>query len=121
MQLADDEPESSQILRLLLRDGIISHEKSTATPLLGGIASDIFLVQDADRRFVVKRALQKMKVQDLWLADVSRNHTEYEYLRYVGAILPGAVPAVLAQGDGYFTMEYLGSEFRNWKEMLHRG
>ena len=33
------------------------------TPLAGGVSSDIYLPQTAGRRFVVKRALQKLKVK----------------------------------------------------------
>src|ERR1700722_20093730 len=108
--------ESSPIVELLRTERLIFSEKALATTLIGGEASDIFLIVDGDRRFVVKQALHRMKVQDLWQADVTRNRTEYEYLRYVGRILPGSVPAVSALGDGYFTMEYLGEGLRNWKQ-----
>ena len=112
---------SSAILQMLRSDGIIHNDKVLATPLRGGVASDVFLIQDGDRQFVAKQALPRMKVQDLWEVDVSRNRTEYEYLSYVGRILPGSVPAVFDLGDGYFTMEYLDEGFRNWKQMLLAG
>jgi aminoglycoside phosphotransferase (APT) family kinase protein len=109
------------ILDRLRADGQVSSKDAQAIPLTGGVSSDVFLVEDGERQFVVKRALAKLKVKDLWQADVSRNRSEYEYLNYVGRILPNAVPRVFAVGDGYFTMEYLGDGFINWKQMLLAG
>jgi Ser/Thr protein kinase RdoA (MazF antagonist) len=39
----------------------------------------------------------------------------------VGRILPEAVPKVFVAADDYFTMEYLGEGFVNWKQMLLAG
>lgn len=85
------------------------------------MSSDVFLIEDEGKRFVVKRALPQLKVKDQWQADTSRNHVEYEFLQYLSRILPGAVPAVFAVGPDYFAMEYLGSEYRNWKELMLGG
>ena len=81
----------------------------------------MFLIEDEGKHFVVKQALPQLKVRDHWQADPARNHVEYEFLRYLGRIVPDAVPAVFAVGADYFTMEYLGPEFRNWKELLLSG
>lgn len=113
--------DSLPILKLLRADGIVSGTNARATPLTGGVSSDVFLVEDGEKKFVVKQALAKLKVQDLWQADTSRNRNEYEYLEYVGGILPDCVPKVFAAGDGYFTMEYLGAGFANWKQLLLEG
>ncbi|MEM7010728.1 MAG: phosphotransferase [Verrucomicrobiota bacterium] len=106
----------------LLEDGVIS-SKATLTPLVGGVSSDIFRVDDGDRVFVVKRALAQLKVADEWHADLSRNQFEVAYLNVVGEILPDVVPKVLSHNPdrGYFTMEHLGDGFRNWKTMLLTG
>ena len=114
-------PDSLPILALLRAHGDVRSPNASAIPLTGGVSSDVFLVHDGDRQFVVKQALPKLRVHDLWQADISRNRTEYEYLRYVGGILPDAVPKVYAAGDGYFTMEYLGEGFVNWKQMMLNG
>ena len=109
---------------LLQRKLIVSRE-ATITPLSGGVSSDIFLVEDAalpgpDNRFVLKMALPKLRVKDDWFADVSRNRYEQDYIDYVGAFLPDAVPRILhrAPEHGFFTMEFLGGEFANWKSLL---
>ncbi len=111
----------SPILELLRADGHLHSQTARAVPLTGGVSSDVFLIEDGERQFVVKQALPQMKVQALWQADISRNRTEFEYLKYVGRVLPEAVPRVFAAGDGYFTMEYLGEGFENWKQMLLAG
>jgi aminoglycoside phosphotransferase (APT) family kinase protein len=91
--------------------------------LTGGVSSEIYRVDDGVETFVVKRALAKLRVSEDWSADVGRNRFEQSYLSYVGQFLPAAVPRVRqARPDhGYFTMEYLGPEFSNWKQLLMSG
>lgn len=94
-----------------------------ARPLPGGVSSDIVLVENARRRFVVKSALGKLKVSDDWFADVSRNGVEQDYFGYAAGIIPDSVPRILG-GDpagGWFAMEYLGDELENWKTVLLAG
>ena len=97
---------SDDFLQLLVRDGVVSDPRARLTPMAGGVSSDIYRVDDGDDTFVVKRALSRLRVQDEWLVDVSRNRYEHEYLRYVGRILPDAVPAIRCVDDdhGYFAM-----------------
>src|SRR5262249_27154676 len=111
------------LLQSLRKDGMVSCEQATATPLAGGVSSEIYLIQDGDRSFVVKRALAKLKVADDWRSDPARNRYEQRYLRYVGSLLPGAVPRILFAREelGYFGMEYLGEGFVNWKTALLEG
>jgi len=109
------------ILDQLRRDGHINSADARATPLSGGVSSDIYLVEDGPAKWVVKRALEKLKVQEDWFADISRNRYEQEYMNYVGEILPEAVPRVVFAGSGYFAMEYLGEGYANWKQMMLDG
>ena len=109
-----------RILDLLRRDAVVS-EKAIIKPLSGGISSDVFLIEDGERRLVVKQALPCLKVEDHWPADTSRNRNEYEFLRDLGRVLPAAAPRVFAVGKDYFAMEYLGPEYENWKALLLRG
>lgn len=92
--------------------------------LPGGVSSDIFKVEAGGRVFVVKRALSRLRVADEWLAPVSRNRHEADWLETVGRILPEAVPKVLARDDeaGLFALEYLDpARFPVWKERLRDG
>lgn len=108
------------ILHLLRRDGLVSGA-ARCSPLSGGVSSDVFLIEDEGKRVVVKQALPCLKVRDYWPADTSRNRVEYEFLKYLKRLIPGAAPQVVAAGADYFAMEYLGPEYANWKELLLRG
>jgi len=111
----------NNILDQLKRDGHIRSADARVTPLTGGVSSDIYLVEDGSTKWVVKRALEKLNVQEDWFADISRNRFELEYLNYVGALLPQAVPRVMFAGEGYFAMEYLDEGYVNWKQMMLDG
>ncbi|MGH7953183.1 MAG: phosphotransferase family protein, partial [Limisphaerales bacterium] len=74
---------SETFLELLRRDGVVRTPAAQLTPLSGGVSCEIYLVEDGSDRFVVKRALPKLKVKVEWFADVKRNRHEWEYIRYV--------------------------------------
>lgn len=108
---------------LLLRElGLTTSASPKLTPLTGGVSCEIYLVEDGGRRFVVKRALAKLKVAADWFADVSRNHTEQACLRYIAGFRPDAVPAILFSDEkhGLFAMEFLDG-FANWKTDMLAG
>jgi len=93
-------------------------------PLTGGVASDIWLVRAPDRPFVVKRALEKLRVAADWRAPVSRNASEVGWFQEAAVGAPGAVPKILAHspGHGFFVMEYLPPETHPvWKRALLDG
>ncbi|MBE7539118.1 MAG: phosphotransferase [Opitutaceae bacterium] len=113
-------------------DSLIAHLRAagtvTAGPvrvrgLEGGVSSEIALVEDGDRRLVVKRALPRLKVSAEWLADTGRNRTEWDYFDYAARVVPESVPRILAgnREEGWFAMEYFGDGFRTWKQMLLAG
>ena len=64
---------------------------------------------------VVKRALPKLKVESDWFADVTRNETEWRFMKHVAKTNPSSVPEIISTGKDYFAMEYMGEEFANWK------
>lgn len=107
----------------LIGKGLLHSQDVKFTPLSGGVSCEILLVDDGKARFVVKRALEKLKVKDDWFADVKRNITEQEYLRYVGEFLPAAVPKILyADKEKYFfCMEMIEGGLMNWKSRLLQG
>jgi aminoglycoside phosphotransferase (APT) family kinase protein len=92
--------------------------------LPGGVSSDIYRVKTPLATFCVKRALPKLKVAADWRAPVGRNRHEVEWMRTAGAIVPGAVPRILAEDPeaGAFAMEWLPPErYPVWKEQLRLG
>lgn len=107
---------------LLLERGFITSADATLTPLTGGVSSEIVLVEEGDTRFVIKRALEKLKVAADWFADTSRNHSEQAYIRYVGEFRPDAMPEILRSDAeaGLFSMEFLDG-FSNWKSDMLQG
>ena len=115
--------ERGALRELLQRDGVVHTPNAQLTPLGGGVSCEIYLVEDGRERFVVKRALPKLKVKADWFADINRNRHEWEYIRYVSKFLPDAVPALkyCSGTDNYFAMEHLNGSYSNWKQMLLAG
>src|SRR5690348_12582382 len=115
--------EPDAFLALLRRDGVVRAPDTRLTPLSGGVSCEIYLVEDGGQRFVVKRALAKLKVKGDWFADVGRNRHEWEYIRYVARFLPSAVPELrqCSAAGNYFAMEHLNGSFQNWKQLLLAG
>ena len=95
-----------------------------ATPLAGGVSSDIWLLETEQRRFCVKRALPKLKVAQDWFAPLDRNRYEHHWYQLAHQIVPGSAPQVLAADDAalLFAMEYLDPEQHLlWKTELLEG
>jgi aminoglycoside phosphotransferase (APT) family kinase protein len=111
------------LLDALRAAGLLAGEAVRATPLGGGVSSEILLVEDCARRFVVKRALPKLRVRDDWFADVGRNRAEQDFFAYAAPVIPGAVPRILHadRAGGWFAMDYLGDGLVNWKAELLAG
>jgi hypothetical protein len=106
--------------RGLLADG----EPVTLTALAGGVSCDLWKVETPARTICVKLALARLKVAGEWLAPMSRNRVECDWLRYAAPICPGQVPVVLADDpDGsLFAMEYLPPDrYPLWKARLLAG
>lgn len=112
---------AADLVPRLLAAGLIDGDDIHVAPLTGGVSSDIDLVESARGKIVVKAALEKLRVKDDWFADVSRNRVEQHYFEYAARIVPESVPRILGGGDGWFAMEYLGGDLRNWKSDLLAG
>lgn len=116
-------PWMDGVLRQCMRvgahlDGVL------ATPLAGGVSSDIYRVDAGGQTLCVKRALPKLKVAADWRAPVERSGYEAEWLRVAGSIVPRAVPRLLAEdpAERAFAMEWLPPErYPVWKLRLRDG
>jgi len=115
--------EAQEFLGALRRNGHVRDPHAQLVPLSGGVSSEIYVVHDGTQKFVVKRALAKLKVKDNWFANVERNVSERDYIEYVGKMTPGAVPRIYfsCPDEGYFGMEFLDDSFINWKTLLLEG
>ena len=99
-------------------------EQPPIVPLAGGVSSDILRVDLEDGPICVKRALPRLKVAANWQAPVERNRYEVEWMRIVGALVPGAVPRILGADPetGMFAMQFLDpASYPVWKEQLRDG
>jgi aminoglycoside phosphotransferase (APT) family kinase protein len=115
----------AELLVPLRRMGLLAEgEEAALTPLTGGVASDIVLVETAERRFVAKRALARLRVAADWRAPVERNAYEVAWLRLADAVVPGCAPLVLGTDAeaGVFAMAYLPPATHPvWKSELFAG
>lgn len=114
-----------QLQDFVVRAGLArASEPMRWTALTGGVSSDIWRVDLADRSICIKRALAQLKVAAVWHAPTSRNAFEWEWLKFAGAHVPQAVPKTLAHDDkaGLFAMEFLDPlQHPVWKQQLMLG
>jgi len=115
--------DEMQIEDMLRGDGQLVPGPVVITPLTGGVSCEIFRVGQGGRRFVVKRALARLRVAEEWLADTSRNETEFTFYDTLARTLAGAIPRVFFHNPqrGYFIMEDFGEGWQNWKTLLLGG
>jgi len=111
-----DEP-GVDIRDFVQRSGLIDPVKPVRyEALTGGVASDIWRVDNGDASFCVKRALAKLRVAADWRAPIERSRYEAEWLKGASAAVPDAAPRVLAEHPDatMFAMEYLAPQLHSW-------
>lgn len=94
------------------------------TELGGGLSSTVLLAESGTRRFVLKQALPKLRVQQDWFADRERIFRESDALRALSPLLPpGAVPDVLFEDreNRLFAMTAAPRGAETWKSLLLKG
>jgi aminoglycoside phosphotransferase (APT) family kinase protein len=94
------------------------------TELGGGVSNIVLLVESGDRRFVLKQALGKLRVQDDWFSDRERIFRESAAMRWLAPHLPtGAVPEILFEDreNCLFAMRAAPAGVPMWKSMLMGG
>ncbi len=118
------DPQSA-IVSFLRKAGLVTaHSAPRLTAMSGGVASDIWKIETADRVFVVKRALPKLRVAQEWTAPVTRNASEVAWMQTAASVAPDVVPHILADDPvaGAFAMEFLDpADFPVWKVELAKG
>ena len=99
-------------------------ETPVFTPLEGGVSSDIWRVDLAQRSICIKRALPRLKVRQAWTAPIERNRYEWAWVEFAAAHFPGCVPEPIASDPvhGIFAMAYLDpGRYPLWKRRLLDG
>ncbi len=110
------------VLAFLRRHGLAAvDEVPAAKALSGGVSSDIWRVDLRSGPICVKRALPRLRVEQLWEVPVERNRYERMWMETANAIIPGVTPRVLASDDsGCFAMQLLDG-YPLWKAELAEG
>ena len=107
-----------------LRSRGILPDPAQITELGGGVSNTVLLVETGDRRFVLKQALGKLRVQDDWFSDRQRIFRESAAMRWLAPHLPpGAVPEILFEDREHclFAMSAAPREAQTWKSLLMQG
>ncbi len=100
-------------------------EETQVRSLDGGVSNRVVLVTPArSQAFVVKQALEKLRVQVDWFCTPRRIEHEAAALKHLSVLAPeGAVPALLFQDaeSHLLVMESVLEPHQNWKQMLLAG
>ena len=114
-----------EMIAKFLRDsGLANSSEAILTPLTGGVASDIWKVETPNGVFVIKKALPKLRVAQVWNAPVSRNKSEVDWMLEAARVTPNSAPRILARDAdaGIFAMTYFDpSRYPVWKQELREG
>lgn len=119
-----EESKFSELIMSILYDNeMIEGGKIKFEPLKGGVSSDIYKISDGKHTYVVKQARPKLKVQDDWYAEISRNRIEQDFVDFMQSNIPNSVPEIFYKDREhcFFVMEYLGDDYQNWKQQLLDG
>ena len=95
----------------------------TVESLAGGVSNDVLVVRTAQSAFVVKRALPRLRVAEVWEASAERSYTEAAALRWAHGVAPDAVPGVVAvdRENNVLVIELAPASYGDWKQQLLAG
>lgn len=102
----------------------ISHEPVQITELGGGVSNTVLLIETNGRRFVLKQALGKLRVQDDWFSDRERIFRESAAMRWLAPhFQAGSVPEILFEDreNFLFAMSAASDDSQTWKSLLMAG
>lgn len=91
------------------------------TKLSGGVSSSVWKIVSNEKRWVLKQALEKLKVQTDWFSDVERIHREHEVMQALYHIMPAdSIPEILYTDytNHVFMMTCVEEPAPTWKDIL---
>jgi 5-methylthioribose kinase len=121
-----DIEQPAQLLDYLRQHNhIAAGEEVTITPLAGGVSNRTVLVERASgEAWVIKQALEKLRVAVDWFSSPQRIHREAAGIRALSALLPpGSVPRLIFEDHEHhlLSMDAVPHPHANWKNMLLAG
>jgi len=123
VELNIEEPD--QLLHYLRDRGLIGDEGEPAFQVLKGGVSNrtVWVGRGGSGDWVIKQALQKLRVQVDWFSDPERIQREAAGLRWLGRIIPGHVPEVVFNDSqrNILAMTAVPQPHYNWKTALLSG
>lgn len=126
MTIALDIEQPQMLIAYLREMGYIQANETPQTTLLtGGVSNRTVLVtRESGEGWVVKQALEKLRVAVDWFSSPERVHREAAGLRELGPLLPtGTIPALIFEDHEHhlLAMQAVPEPHANWKELLLAG
>jgi 5-methylthioribose kinase len=113
------------VLPYLHRRGLLHNgEEVAVTPLGGGVSNVVLRLRSPRFDWVLKQALPRLRVKDLWEADVTRAHREVLCGELLNRLIrPRPCPATVFEDRpaNVFIIEHAPPEAEVWKSRLLRG
>ncbi|MBX3001194.1 MAG: aminoglycoside phosphotransferase family protein [Caldilineaceae bacterium] len=125
MTTLDIEEPAQLRIYLHQHNHIAAGEEVTITPLAGGVSNRTVLVErPSGEAWVIKQALEKLRVRVDWFSSPQRIHREAAGIRALSALLPpGSVPRPIFEDHEHhlLAMDAVPQPHANWKAMLLAG
>jgi aminoglycoside phosphotransferase (APT) family kinase protein len=102
----------------------MSEREDQGTPLEGGVASDVRVIDTPQGPLVIKKALPKLKVAADWFSDPARSMIEVAAIEAFGSVAGrDTVPEIawVRPDEHCFAMRLVDPRLRNWKNDLMAG
>lgn len=112
------------LLQYLLEKGLISDpQKAQVNYFSGGVSGTVAMVCENEDQMLVKQAMGKLKVRDLWECDPKRIQVEHNALLVYERIIPDCVPTPISYDAENYIMirEAVPEDWHMWKEALLDG
>lgn len=121
-----DIEDPAQLLDYLRSSGRVNSQASIeSTPLTGGVSCRTVLVRTSvGSCFVMKQALELLRVDEVWEGDPCRSEREAEGMRVLGEILGhDRIPELIFEDadEHVIALSAVEQPHENWKSVLLRG
>ena len=122
MDLLINIEDTPQLINYLRKSGRIEkHVNANVTNLAGGVSNRTILVAlDNGVSWVMKQALNKLRVDGDWFCPPERIHFEADAMRWLDQNIPGTSPKLIFEDENQhlLAMEAVKTPFENLKSLL---